>query len=136
MTPTNLELASGYNNFFCSGHFYQENSNEEANNEESNEDEESEAENSTLSATTPGYGEETTPGMGNVGLAAIQLPKKVITYPNVKYDLIPPLKLKVILTLYTGNSVLSFELTEKARADTIFWLTNKERPFSVQVLFP
>ncbi|KAM8801828.1 integrin-binding sialoprotein [Rhynchonycteris naso] len=56
----------------------EENSNEEENNEESNEneDEESEAENSTLSATTPGYGEETTPGTGNVGLAAIQLPKK------------------------------------------------------------
>lgn len=61
-------------------HFYQETSNEEANNEESNEneDEESEAENSTLSATTPGYGEETTPETGTVGLAAIQLPKVII----------------------------------------------------------
>ncbi|KAF6371848.1 integrin binding sialoprotein [Rhinolophus ferrumequinum] len=55
----------------------EETSNEEANNEESNEneDEESEAENSTLSATTPGYGEENTPETGTVGLAAIQLPK-------------------------------------------------------------
>ncbi|XP_019523626.1 PREDICTED: bone sialoprotein 2 [Hipposideros armiger] len=55
----------------------EEASNEEANNEESNEneDEESEAENSTLSATTPGYGGETTPDTGTVGLAAIQLPK-------------------------------------------------------------
>lgn len=69
-------------NFSCSGYFYQEASNEEENNEENansdeNEDEESEAENTTLSAT-PGYGEETTPGTGNIGLAAIQLPKKVI----------------------------------------------------------
>ncbi|XP_016068528.1 PREDICTED: bone sialoprotein 2 [Miniopterus natalensis] len=41
----------------------EENSNEEENNEESNENED-EAENATLSATTPGYGEGTTPGAG------------------------------------------------------------------------
>uniref|UniRef100_A0A8D2D1K3 Integrin-binding sialoprotein n=1 Tax=Sciurus vulgaris TaxID=55149 RepID=A0A8D2D1K3_SCIVU len=56
----------------------EETSNEEENNEDSNgnEDEESEAENTTLSTATPGYGEEVTPGIVNVGLAAIQLPKK------------------------------------------------------------
>ncbi|XP_027973595.1 bone sialoprotein 2 [Eumetopias jubatus] len=58
----------------------EENSNEEENNEENansdeNEDEESEAENTTLS-TTPGYGEETTPATGYIGLAAMQLLKK------------------------------------------------------------
>ncbi|TEA34837.1 hypothetical protein DBR06_SOUSAS4310015 [Sousa chinensis] len=56
-----------------------ETSNEEENNEENedsegNEDEESEAENTTLSITTLGYGEETAPGTGYIGLAAIQLP--------------------------------------------------------------
>ncbi|XP_007450749.1 PREDICTED: bone sialoprotein 2 [Lipotes vexillifer] len=56
-----------------------ETSNEEENNEENedsdgNEDEESEAENTTLSITTLGYGEETAPGTGYIGLAAMQLP--------------------------------------------------------------
>ncbi|NP_001268552.1 bone sialoprotein 2 precursor [Mesocricetus auratus] len=56
----------------------EETSNEEENNEESegNEDEEAEAENTTLSSVTTSYGAETTTGTGNIGLAALQLPKK------------------------------------------------------------
>ncbi|XP_055967469.1 bone sialoprotein 2 [Sorex fumeus] len=59
-----------------------ETSNEEENNEENedsngNEEEESEAENTTLWTATPGYG-EMTPGTGTIGLAGIQLPKKVL----------------------------------------------------------
>ncbi|DAA28791.1 integrin-binding sialoprotein isoform X1 [Bos taurus] len=58
----------------------EETSNEEGNNggnedSDENEDEESEAENTTLSTTTLGYG-EITPGTGDIGLAAIWLPRK------------------------------------------------------------
>ncbi|XP_076998520.1 integrin-binding sialoprotein [Tamandua tetradactyla] len=57
----------------------EETSNEEGNNEEnenSDENEESEAENTTLSTATPGYGDENTPVTGDIGLGAIQFPKK------------------------------------------------------------
>ncbi|XP_008265839.1 integrin-binding sialoprotein [Oryctolagus cuniculus] len=61
----------------------EETSNEEENNEDSNgnEDEESEAENSTLSFTTPDYG-EITRGTGYIGLAGIKLPKKAGAIEN------------------------------------------------------
>lgn len=73
--------------FIHSGVFYQETSNEEENNEENedsngNEDEESDAENTTLSTVTPGYGEDIILGTGTMGLAGIQLPKKVVFAPK------------------------------------------------------
>jgi hypothetical protein len=67
-----------------SGYFHQETSNEEENNEDSegNEDQEAEAENSTLSTlsgVTASYGAETTPQAQTFELAALQLPKKVMS---------------------------------------------------------
>lgn len=83
-----------------SEYFHQETSNEEENNEESagNEDEEEEAENSTLSTVTPHYGMEATTGGGAMELAALQLPKKVL---SPRHSTFISADVHVSLTLFT-----------------------------------
>lgn len=98
----------------CCEYFHQETSNEEENNEESNgsEDEESEGENSTLPLTTADYG-EITPGTESIGLAGIQLPKKVIIPPSIHSGLVLLLKSKATPTLCTVFGIIFINLLTK-----------------------